>query len=189
MVAGIERDWNQQLIDQLIHYWEYHLQPGLEGLTDAEYFWEPAPGSWRIARRDDARTELVGGSGDWVMEAAFPEPDDPPLTTIGWRLGHVTVQVLGRRNWSHFGGPNCNYFEHEFAGTADQAIADLTTVYERWVDGVRGLGVDGLAKAVGQDEGPYAAEPFSSLVLHVAREVIHHGGEICLLRELHARTT
>jgi len=50
---------------------------------------------------------------------------------------------------------------------------------------VRGLSDDDLNRPCGPAEGPYADEPMSVLVLHINREVIHHGAEIALLRDLY----
>jgi hypothetical protein len=50
---------------------------------------------------------------------------------------------------------------------------------------VRGLDADGLARPCGPAEGPFAEYPMASLVLHINREVIHHGAEISLLRDLY----
>ena len=44
-----------------------------------------------------------------------------------------------------------------------------------------------LSKAVGPAEGPFAAEPMATLVLHINREVIHHLAEVALLRDLYLR--
>lgn len=38
----------------------------------------------------------------------------------------------------------------------------------------------------GEAEGPFAAAPPATLVLHLHREVIHHGAGTCLLRDLYA---
>ncbi len=51
--------------------------------------------------------------------------------------------------------------------------------------GVRGLGGDGLSRPCGPAEGPYAGCPMAALVLHIHREVIHHGAEVSLLRDLY----
>jgi hypothetical protein len=37
-------------------------------------------------------------------------------------------------------------------------------------------------------EGPWADSPYADLVLHINRELIHHGAEICLLRDLYRAT-
>lgn len=38
---------------------------------------------------------------------------------------------------------------------------------------------------VGEAEGPWAEYPMSTLVLHLNREVAHHGGESALLHDLY----
>jgi len=93
--------------------------------------------------------------------------------------------VFGMRNANHFDGPPIDYFTYDNPATAAAALADLDAGYARWVAGVRSLGEDRLDRAVGEAEGPYAAHPYSSLVLHINREAIHHGAEILLLRDLY----
>jgi DinB superfamily len=73
----------------------------------------------------------------------------------------------------------------EYVGTAAQALGQLDDSYAAWVKGVRGLGADGLARPSGPAEGPYADYSMAALVLHINREVIHHGAEISLLRDLY----
>jgi hypothetical protein len=138
-----------------------------------------------VRPRAESTAPILGGSGDLVTEFAFPEPDPPPVTTIAWRLVHLIVGVLGMRNASHFGRDPVDYFTYENPATAAAALADLDAEYARWVAGVRGLGDDGLTRPVGEAEGPFAAHPYSSLVLHIHREMIHHGAEILLLRDLY----
>lgn len=77
---------------------------------------------------------------------------------------------------------------HDYAGNAAGGLAQLDTVYAGWMDGVRGLDAEALAAPVGPDEGPWADAPMAMLVLHINREVIHHGAEMCLLRDLYATT-
>jgi hypothetical protein len=176
--------WNDRLLDQLRFHWGFSLRPRLEGLTDDEYRWEPAPGAWNVRPRAEARTTPIGG-GDMVIDFAFPPPEPPPVTTIAWRLAHVIVGVFAMRTASHFGGPPVDYDSFRYAATADEALAQLDAVYAAWVDGVAGLGEDGLARPCGPAEGPYAEEPLAVLVLHIHRELIHHGAEVALLRDLY----
>ncbi len=49
------------------------------------------------------------------------------------------------------------------------------------------LGEEELARPCGPAEGPFAEAPLADLVLHINREMIHHGAEICLLRDLYLR--
>jgi hypothetical protein len=73
----------------------------------------------------------------------------------------------------------------EYTDHADEALAQLDAAYDAWSAGVTGLGEEGLARAVGSAEGPWAESPYADLVLHINRELIHHGAEICLLRDLY----
>jgi hypothetical protein len=119
------------------------------------------------------------------MDFAIPEPVPPPVTTIAWRLGHIIVGVLGMRVASHFGGPPVDYSSHRYPGDAATALAQLDEAYAAWIKGVSGLGPDGLARACGPAEGPWARASMAELVLHINREVLHHGAEVALLRDLY----
>jgi hypothetical protein len=174
------------LLDQLDWHWQHQLRPRLDGLTDEEYLWEPVPGCWNIRPRGTGEAPIQAGRGDVTIDFAFPQPEPAPVTTIAWRLAHVVVGVLGARNASHFGGPPCDYEGWDYAGTAAVAIAQLDDAYARWADGVRALDEDGLTRPCGPAEGPWADRSMAELVLHINREVIHHGAEIALLRDLWA---
>jgi len=190
MNTNLTIDWTTQLVDQLERHWTDQLRPRLDGMTDDEYHFSPAPDerTWGVRPRGTGLAAVQGGSGDFTIEFAFPEPDPAPLTTIAWRIGHVVVGVLGARWHSHFGGPPHDYMTHDYAGDAAGGLAQLDTVYAGWMDGVRGLDAEALAAPVGPDEGPWADAPMAMLVLHINREVIHHGAEMCLLRDLYATT-
>jgi hypothetical protein len=56
------------------------------------------------------------------------------------------------------------------------------------MSGVRGLRDAGLAEPLGPAEGPYAEHPMAALVLHISRELIHHGAEVLCLRDLYRGT-
>lgn len=181
-------DWNAELVDQLELHWDTLLRPHLDGLTDDEYTWEPVPGCWNLRHRAEAATPMAAGGGDLVLDFAFPEPDPPPVTTIAWRIGHLLVGVLGLRVANHFAGPPIAYETYAWPATADAAVAALDDVHAAWIAGVRGLGDAGLAEPVGPAEGPYADRSYAALVLHIHREVLHHGAEILLLRDLYRAT-
>jgi DinB superfamily len=184
-LAVMDVDWNAELVQQLDGHWRHQLRPRLDGLTDEEYFWEPVAGCWNVRRRTDATPPDAPGRGEYTVDFTFPQPDPPPVTTIAWRLGHIIVGCLGMRSASHFGGPPIDYQTFEYAGTADRALAQLDAGYATWIAGARSLGADGLARPCGPAEGPYAEASMATLVLHINREVIHHGAEISLLRDLY----
>lgn len=179
-------DWNSLLVRQIDQHWTAQLRPRLAGLTDDEYFWEPAEGAWSVRPRGESTAPVQAGSGAMTIDFAFPQPVPPPVTTIAWRLGHVIVGVLAVRNAAHFGRAATDYVTFDYASSADAALDQLDSEYATWLDGVRSLGQDGLAQPCGPAEGDFAAERMAALVLHIHRELIHHGAEIALLRDLFA---
>ena len=185
MTAAV--DWTGQLHDQLDFHWRHALRPRLEGLTDDEYLWEPVAGTWSVRPRGTCTSPAPIGSGAWQRDDAPDNLDPAPVTTIAWRLAHLTVECLAMRTASHFDGPAAHYETWEHAGTAIEALAQLDTAYDAWAAGVAALDEKGLARPCGEAEGPFAAYPLAALVLHLNREVIHHGAEICLLRDLYLR--
>lgn len=183
-----DQTWNPLLRDQLAWHWTNQLRDRLDGLTDDEYFWEPAPGCWSVRPRGSGAAPGQVGSGAMTIDFAAPEPDPPPLTTIAWRLGHVIVGVLAIRNAAHFGRAPTDYQSFEYAATAAAALAQLDAEYATWLHGVQSLGEAGLVRPCGEAEGPYAERPLAALVLHINRELTHHLAEVCLLRDLHLHT-
>ncbi|WP_416974590.1 DinB family protein [Streptomyces sp. 4F14] len=165
---------SERLAEQLDWYWRANLRPRLEGLTDDEYFWEPVQGCWSVRPRGEA--------GEWVPDFAQPAPEPAPVTTIAWRLAHIVVSCLGYRVGWYFGGPEVDSETFAYAGSADEALEQLDEMYGRWNAGVRGLSDADLENPPPVGPEPY---PLENRVLHVNRELIHHGGEIALLRDLY----
>jgi hypothetical protein len=178
-------NWTDELADQLRWHWDKQLRPRLSGLSDEEYIWEPAPHAWNVRPRGQSTAPVQAGGGDFTIDFAFPEPDPPPVTTISWRLGHLIVGVFGVRIANHFGGSPVDYFSFTYAGSADQALEQLDQMYDAWIRGVDALDAAQLAEPSGSSEGDFADRPLVALVLHINREVIHHGAEIALLRDLY----
>jgi hypothetical protein len=169
-------DMTAHLTYQLDWHWQQQLRPRLDGLTDDEYFWEPVPGCWTL-------------HPDGAIDFEFPAPAPAPVTTIAWRMAHVIVGVLAMRTHSHFDGPPAEYQTWPYATDAATALQQIDDAYDGWMSGVRTLTPDDLATPIGPAEGPWADKPMFDLVLHINREVIHHGAEIALLRDLYAHTT
>ena len=164
-----------QLAEQLDWHWHASLRPRLEGVTDDEYFWAPLPNCWTV-------------HPDGGIDFAYPRPQPEPFTTIAWRLAHVIVGVLAVRAHSHFDGPPADYQSWDYATDADTALKQLDDAYRSWHDGVLGLDDADLTKPIGPAEGQWADRPMADLILHINREVIHHGAEIALLRDLYLHT-
>ena len=165
-------DWNAEIRGQLETHWDRQLRPRLEGLTDDEYFWEPVPGMWTVRRAE----------AGFISDFAVPPPDPAPVTTIAWRLGHLVFLLEAGRE--RFGGPPVDFASYRHAGTAMAALRRLDAAYREWIDGVAGLGIAGLAEPAGR-AGMLADWSTAAIVLHTQREVVHHGAEIALLRDLY----
>ena len=180
-------DWKTEAIEQLDWHWNAALRPRLNGLTDDEYFWEPVKGCWSLHPSDEHRTALQAGKGNLVFDFEIPEPDPAPVTTIAWRLNHISTMCLGVRAGNHFGQPwgDLWWNDYEWPATASAALAELDRHYDAWITGLRSLDDDGMDRPIGPTEGPWSESPMGALVLHNHREVIHHGAEIALLRDLY----
>jgi hypothetical protein len=152
-----------ELLAQLEFYWDHNLWPRLRGLTDEEYFWEPVPGCWSVRRQED---------GSYAMDWAWPTPSPAPVATIAWRICHIGIQTLGIRASALFGDGSFTLETARTPRTAAEALRAMAMHYEHWRRGVRA-------------NAPTDEDTFATLVLHMNREIIHHGAQIELLRDLY----
>ncbi|MBB4854938.1 hypothetical protein HNP40_002330 [Mycobacteroides chelonae] len=74
---------------------------------------------------------------------------------------------------------------YDYPVTAADALDRLDLMYAAWRAGVLGKDEVSLALPVGPAEGPWSEKPFLTLALHINRELLHHGAEIGLLRDLY----
>lgn len=159
-------------------------------LTDEEYLWEPVPDCWSIRRRSDgpgSRATLLIGAGDWGRDTASnPHPEPPPFTTIAWRLGHLSEMLTVRADHMN-GSHTLTRDEYRFHGDAAGAIEAFNSGTRAWRTVL--LEADDTAlDRVGQSTYPYGSDPDDALVWTiwwVNQELLHHGGEIALLRDLY----
>lgn len=167
------------LITTFDHVWE-RLAGRLAGLTDEEYFWEPVAGCWSLRVGDDGRWQLDGRGG------GGPAPDPVPVTTIAWRLGHLGGMAVGGFANRRFGDGKLSTRQIDFPPRAAEVPAFLDLHYRAWRAGLDGLGPSGWAEPLGPNWGPYAESNTVDLALHVLDEVVHHGAEVGLLRDLYS---
>jgi DinB superfamily len=154
--------------------WE-RLQDRLDGLTDEEYLWEPVPGCWTIRALTD---------GSYVWDFEWPEPDPPPVTTIAWRLTHLAVNDNRFRPWLGLAPINSRE-RRDVPSSAAAAIEAVEAARTEMREDLDEVADDDLWADVGPIGGPYAQSTRVSWVLHRLDEVIHHGAEVALLRDLH----
>jgi hypothetical protein len=161
-------------------------------LTDTEYLWEPVPGAWSVRQKTDGpgpgATVLVG-AGEWGRDGGRPHPYPPPITTIAWRMHHLTAMLEGRADWTVGGHA---FAEAEMAVKADaaSALSALEAAVAAWRAALVAAD-DGALDTIGRStypDGSDAEELFLDIVWWVNQEVLHHGAEIALLRDLYRAT-
>jgi hypothetical protein len=167
------------LVTAFDYVWE-RLTGRLGGLTDEEYFWEPVAGCWSLRQSEQGRWRLDGGGG------GGPAPDPAPVTTIAWRLGHLGGMAVGGFADRLFGEGKLTVEQLDFPPGAAGVPGFLAEHYQNWRAGMTGLSPQEWTAPLGLAWGPYAESSKTDLALHVLDEVIHHGAEVGLLRDLYA---
>ncbi|MFF4290715.1 MULTISPECIES: DinB family protein [unclassified Streptomyces] len=159
-------------------------------LTDEEYFWEPVPDCWSVRRRvagPGPRATLLAGTGDWGRDAAsYPHPWPPPFTTLAWRLSHLSEMLTLRADHTN-GGHALTRDDYLVSGDAAGAVAAFDAGAAAWRNAL--LSVDDAAlDTTGYCTYPHGSdpeEPFIDIVWWVNQELLHHGAEVALLRDLY----
>ena len=153
----------------------------IEGLTDAEYFWQPVADCWTISQDE---------SGAYRADRS-DSVEIPPFTTIAWRMWHLAECYGSKRNPQWLGvkrAPAGFEKDDPAPGTAAAAIAELERAYALWADLLDAVDADSLWEPFGPIAGPYADSDKASLILHQLDEQIHHGAELGVLRDLYRHT-
>lgn len=170
---------HQDLLD-LADFAYQRLAVRLRGLTDEEYFWEPAPGCLTIE---------PAGDGTYQVKRA-PMPLRPaPLTTIAWRLCHVIDLLAAERNATWLAVTPTGALKRDGEpGTAGAATDQLDRAYALFRAHVAAADPDALAEPMGELAGPYGQSSRAAFVLHELDELIHHGSEIACMRDVYRAT-
>lgn len=147
----------------------------LEGVTEEEYLWEPVPGMWSVRRRDDGSCSVDG--------AAVRDVDPPPVTTIAWRMWHLSVDCFDDYTRRVLGDgrdvePNATWHLN-----VDAAVSALSESWGHYRAAISGR--DQWWDELGSDWGPWAHHSMVDMALHCGNELVHHGAEIALLRDLY----
>ena len=179
MVEPAERQISPTVIGSLDYVWS-RITDRLTGLTAAEYRWEPVDGCWSVR---------PAGDGGWEADRPAEEPDPAPVTTIAWRLWHIGAECLAGFTARGLGDWPLPVTGREWYGDPAAALAATEQAWQAFRAGLVNLGEDGLWQQLGPDWGPYATDTWTALALHVMDEIVHHGAEIALLRDLYPRLT
>jgi hypothetical protein len=161
------------IASELIDFGDYVVGRTVErvaGISAEEHGWKPVPDAWTVG--DDGAVE----------HAAVPRPDPAPLPTIAWLLWHLANENL------------CGFAQRAFG------IDPLGIPIDRWytdvdasIDGVRrawagfrrGIEEPLMHELLGPAFGPYAEATYAALVLHALDEVVHHGAQVGMTRDLY----
>jgi hypothetical protein len=159
------------------------------GMTDDEYLWEPVQNCWSIrpcvAGPGPGATVLVG-AGNWGRDGGRPHPWPPPFTTIAWRLGHLS-EMLTLRAEHTIGSHALTSDDYVFHGDAAGALRAFDAGAQAWrkaLVSADDAALDEIGRS-GYPDGSDPEEPFIEVVWWVNQELLHHGAEIALLRDLY----
>ena len=154
------------------------LSDRVTGLTDDEYAWEPVP---------NCRTVRPVGEGLFRSDGPRLDEDDPrEFTTLSWRLAHIIDLLTAERlvdwlgiegipTWPDVGAP----------GTAADALERLDLALRHWRSVLDATTERSLVVPLGPVAGRYADATRRAFVLHILDELIHHGAEVAMMRDLY----
>ncbi|MBE1611510.1 DinB family protein [Actinopolymorpha pittospori] len=169
------REMKPHLLELSDFAWE-RLWNRLAGLTDEEYLWEPVPDSWTIRRHED---------GSVAVDSSVLPLEPPPFTTLAWRIAHVTDVLGAERTATWFGlTPLAGEEPGPPQVDAKAALAALEHAHASWRRRLDALDEEALARPMGKIAGPYGEQDGSAFALHILDELIHHGAEIGVVRDL-----
>ena len=157
--------------------WRY-----FEGLTDDELHWEPVPGMWGMRLKTEARTDRTADEmppGDYWVDVFRDEPDSAPLTTIAWRVVHLTFVVGGQTAMLAGADPGpVPTLRYDAAG----ALELWRSALDHFVDVVRSLTDERLASPSPVMDGKAT---YANFVSHTTLEIALHSAEVGTMRHLY----
>ena len=148
------------------------LTDRLDGLTGDEYLWEPVAGMWSVRSDEDGRPVADG--------AGVREIDPAPTTTIAWRLWHLAIDCFDDYT-RRFGG-DVSATSAEWTLDPDEAVATLRRTWTAYRGAIAER--DGWSQ-LGPRWGPWSQHSVADMAMHASNELVHHGAEIALLRDLY----
>lgn len=148
------------------------LMQRLEGLTDAEYLWEPVDAMWSVRPNSDG-VAIVEGAGERDIDPA-------PVPTIAWRMWHLAMDCFDEYT-RRFAGDTADA-PNVWTMSAEEAIANLAQTWSAYRAVIDGR--DGWEK-LGPNWTHWANHTVAHMAMHASNELVHHAAEIALLRDLY----
>ena len=148
----------------------------LEGLTDAEYLWEPVEGMWSV-RLGDAGAEVDFDADRDIAPA--------PVTTIAWRLWHLATDCFAGYT-ANFAGEGADSSDTAWTMDSAEAVARLRASWDAFRETLAGF--DDWFAELGDRWGPWHRHCIADFAMHASNELVHHGAEIAALRDLYGAT-
>jgi hypothetical protein len=164
---------------QLRHAW-LDARRVLDGVTEDEYFWEPASPCWSVRGRRESSVR-GWGSGEFVCEDAWPAPDPLPTTTIAWRVIHLAAWTDIYRQFA-FTGTRPDLNDADVPDDVGAGLAWLYRAQDQFIDAVDGLSDESVFEPRPAHWGE--SVPVVRLVTTMLTEHVHHIAEIGVLRDL-----
>ncbi len=162
----------RSLLSQQLEAAHRMVREALDGMTEAEFWWEPAPGCWTVRRQ---------ANGRWAADYAEPDPVPAPLSTIAWRLVHIGECKIMYHEYA-FGPGRLTWPEIDSAHTVEGAIEQVEHGHALLSEALEGLTDDDLDRPRATNWGEQW--PTWKIFWTMIHHDIHHGAEIGTLRDL-----
>ena len=146
----------------------------LDGIDDAEYLWEPVAHVWTVRQ-----------SGEGIHVDMDPDRDisPAPVTTIAWRLWHLSTDCFADYT-ANFAGLATDEIDTSWTLDAADAVARLEMSWGAFRATLAGF--DDWFAELGDNWDPWHRHCVADFAMHASNELVHHGAEIALLRDLYA---
>jgi len=192
----------ETLLEMMFFVRRFTLERAWTGLTDEEFLWEPAPGTWSVRPVAESRTATPFVSGDFEADfdagvTVSPDwaKDGEPLTSIAWLFWHVGSMPGRAAELDFFGGEHTAasgwtspyIASHPIFSTADEAVTEMRTGWRALIEALQSASDDQLERPTrfwgygGEGQLSTGAQIVASIV----NEVSHHGTQIGVLRDFY----
>lgn len=118
------------------------------------------------------------------VEWAWTPSAEQPKISIRWRLSHIVETLTETRNWLWLGVEEPAGGLTTLPRSAAEAWAQAESAY-LMLRSVLSSPQLHLDAEIGAAAGPYATSTRRSFLLHLTDELVHHGAEAALLRDLY----